>query len=214
MCDIMRNEVLRGMSTIIGICGVNFCTFWADRRQIAFLGNQIEVVREDYPKIFKVNPRVIVGGAGWFDKDEDILSALDDLQNLDMASVSIVKNAIVKYMNTHKDLLSKLESRNYLVGGKLHDKTFIIYGIHWNQLKSKVEVGEFKPRPPASNYGYTFALSQLTATAAPKVGENIMACLSSSRTHDELIPKVSYVIQTIASFDPSTNDKISELSVF
>lgn len=34
MCCVMGNGVLQGMSVVIGICGTNFCTFWADGRKI------------------------------------------------------------------------------------------------------------------------------------------------------------------------------------
>lgn len=34
MCVKINDRVLQSMSVVIGICGTNFCTFWADGRRV------------------------------------------------------------------------------------------------------------------------------------------------------------------------------------
>lgn len=217
MCCIMGNGVLQGTSVVIGICGTNFCTFWADGRKIvdddsADGGFRIEG-DDHFQKIFKLNSRVLFGAAGWFSANSDLTDAVKEIPDIEHASVRMVRNAVVNYIR-HLPMRHRVLASGYLVGGKHHDGTFSIYEISWNQEKDRVQIIERRPAPPATNYG----ISLMLPFGEPELVQKVVAAtgsqLSKSRDHSDLIHKINEVVYTISTIDESVGPEAMSLSVF
>ena len=83
MCVIMSDGVLQGMSVVRGVCGPDFCTFYADGRKVVHDNSApsgIRIVGVDrFSTVFKLNPRVLYGAAGGVGVDPDLLEAEAEL---------------------------------------------------------------------------------------------------------------------------------------
>ena len=94
MCVRINDGVLQSMSVVIGICGTNFCTFWADGRRVVSDPETATGYRVDgddhYQKIFKLNDRVLFGASGVFLMGEDLRDPVNTIADLSNASVKIV----------------------------------------------------------------------------------------------------------------------------
>ena len=209
---VIGERTLQCMSVVIGVCGTNFCTLLSDGRRVTNVnGGGIEPIDEDFQKIFRINPRVLVGVGGWFDRSEGALDALSELTDLEHASAKIVKNAVVSYCNAHRGKFPSV--RTYIICGKQHDGSFIMYEVKYNVAEGETTVTERKP-DKHHNFGLSMALPYL-----PKeIQQNILAygskVIIGSRTHEEMVTHMSDLIKEIAKREDSVNDNIKTLSVF
>ena len=127
------------MSMVIAVCGTNFCTMAADSRRVDM--SDLSVLDEGTRKIFKLNPHVLLGVTGSFSQDEQLLDAVAGVADIEHASGKIVKNAIVAYLKKRGLTIQ----RNYIVGCKLKDGTFMMYEIAVTPGIGKVTVTERAP---------------------------------------------------------------------
>ena len=213
MCGIIGNEVLLHMSAVIGVCGINFCTFWADGRMVSNSDGVVGVTSDHVQKIFKLNNHVLFGAAGWFDHGENIESAILDINDIDHASVNTVRNAVVSYMKAHSGILSKVKVRNYLIGGKMHDGRFIIYEVYWNNECKKIEVTERLPEPPDSAYGISMMLPNASHEVHQYFLRRVGTSISDSMSLEQLIPKIVDVITEISIVDATVGKYVMQLTV-
>lgn len=214
MCDIVNDGVLNCMSVIIGICGVNFCTFWADMRQVSYLPDgTFDIANDHTQKIFKLNDRVLFGAAGKFRGAEDISAPTLAIPNLERASVKIVKTAVVDYLKKQNKLYGNLTVRNYLVGGKQNNGTFIIYNVHWNSDTQKVEVSEYAPHPPASTFALSMALPNGDPHYMSMYESAASDCIRLSTTDRQLDTNISDLIRKISETDRSVSPESMSLQI-
>lgn len=214
MCDIINDGVLNCMSVIIGICGVNFCTFWSDMRRVCYRQDMsFEVMNDSTQKIFKLNDRVLFGAAGIFIGDEDIEAPTRTIQNIERASVKIVKTAAVDFLKKQNKLYGNLTMRNYMVGGKQRDGTFVIYNIHWNPDAQKVEVSEYMPHPPASTFTLTMALPNCDPHYMSMCENAASDCIRISATDRQLDANISDLIRKISETDRTVSPESMSLQI-
>ena len=132
MCVMMSDRVLQGMSVVIGVCGPDFCTFYADGRKVVHDSSApsgIRIVGDDhFPEVFKLNPRVLYGAAGWFGMDTDLRDPVQSIPDIQNASVRVVKQAVVNYLKKEKSCL-RILPHSFLVGGKNRDGSFSMFEI-------------------------------------------------------------------------------------
>lgn len=191
----------------------NFCTFWADTRKVTNKNGSIEVISDNQQKIFQVNDRVLFGAGGWFHQNENLQDAYSSIENIDNASVKIVKNAVVSYMNNMAFPNLYPMNRCYLVGGKTNNGVFVIYEIRWDSIKNKVVVTERLPTPPSSNFGISFMLPNATPEFAGDYMNRVASCIKSSVTHKNLSENICNLIDDIASIDQTVGHGKAVLSI-
>lgn len=217
MCYIINGGVLQGMSVVIGICGENFCTFWADGRRVVAdddAEDGFKVVGDDhFQKIFKLNSHVLYGAAGWFDSNTDLLAPVSKVQDIDHASVRVIKRAVIDYIKSEPDCLRELPN-SYLVGGKNKDGSFLIYEIAWDKSRGKVSVVERKPSPPSSMFGISMMLPVGDQQAAQRCVDTASRLIAEARSHDELKHSMSSLIYSISLMDRAVGPDAMALSVF
>lgn len=214
MCDIINDGVLNCMSVIIGICGVNFCTFWSDKRRVHYRQDMsFEVVNDNTQKIFKLNDRVLFGAAGTFRGAEDISAPILSIPDIEHASVKIVKNAVVDYLKKQNRLCGNLTVRNYLIGGKQNNGTFIIYNVHWNPDAQKVEVSEYAPHPPASTFALSMALPNCDQQYISMCENAASDCIRISSTDRQLDVNISNLIRKISETDRTVSPESMSLQI-
>jgi len=218
MCCIIGNGVLQGMSVVIGVCGQNFCTFYADGRRVVKDGsepNGYRIVGDDrFQKVFKLNSRVLYGAAGWFDIEEELLDPVSSIQNIEQASVKIVKNAVVAYMRKHsygEMTLGAGLARSFLVGGKEHDNSYVMYEIMWDYVRAKPHIVE--RRPPQNSFG----LSMMLPIKEPQLAQRCVAraseLIQKSKTLDEVDHNMSSLIYSISQLDETVGPSALQVSV-
>ena len=132
MCVIMNDGVLQGMSVVICVCGPDFCTFYADGRKVVHDSSApsgIRIVGDDhFPEVFKLNPRVLDGAAGWCGMDTDLRDPVQSIPDIQNAPVRVVKQAVVNYLKKEKSCL-RILPHSFLVGGKNRDGSFSMFEI-------------------------------------------------------------------------------------
>lgn len=198
------------MSMIVGVCGTNFCTFISDGRLVAFQGTKrSSVLSDDFRKIMKVNPRVILGVTGFLAQESKIDDALSALPDPEHASVKIVRNAVCSHIKMHTDTLPPC---NYLIGGKQNDGSFLIYELQFSADTRKIT--EVIRRPtPQQNFAISLALPMGTGNQAQML-HDIGQLVTGVRTHEEMVRYVGGVIQVVADHDSTVGKTIFSESVF
>lgn len=216
MCVIMGGGVLQGMSVVIGVCGPDFCTFYADGRRVVndhSAPNGIRVVGDDrFPKVFKLNPRVLYGAAGWFDMDTDLRDPVQSIPDIQNASVRVVKQAVVNYLKKEKSN-SRILPHSFLIGGKNRDGSFSMFEIALDRQNDRVSVMDRSPSLPRNNFGLSMMLpindQQVAQRMVSKTGELIL----QSKSLDELDRNMSAIIYSISQMDEAVGPSALKVSV-
>lgn len=214
MCVRINGGVLQSMSVVIGICGINFCTFWADGRRVVSDPETATGYRVDgddhYQKIFKLNGRVLFGAAGVFLMGEDLRDPVNTIADLSNASVKIVKNAVVNYLKTKHDpeLI-----RNYLVGGKERDGAFVIYEITWDIVQRKARVIERRLKQSQGGYAISMSLPIGEKQLAQKALSAAQAMVQQASDHEDLKHKMASVIYSISRLDDTVGPEAMALTI-
>lgn len=212
MYAIINSEVIRYMSTIIGVCGTNFCTLAADTRRVKPQDNGWTVVDDCTEKIFKINDSILFGAAGLFDYDEFLTAPFDGYRNKNTVTLEMACEAVLDYMEKYKFKISKYSSRNYILAGKDCNNEFCIYEIHHNPITGKAETTLRKPQPPESNYAVTLALPFFND--AQKYLGDVNNLVLNCGTHSALVNGLGKIIKSIANNDITVGTEIMTLSVF
>jgi len=210
-CKIDDGELNR-MSTIIGICGENFCSFIADTRLTAYCEEGIIADNDTTEKIFKINERVLFGMTGVFWKDEKILAPLNIYPDHSVITLRMAYKAVIDYIEREK--YEMLPMRNYMIGGKNNKGKFCIYEVQVNFKTYEAETTLRIPEPPTTNYGISCSLPPKLCSRSDEFVGMVGNCVTSSNTHGEMIEKVSGVIGKIAESDDTVGGSVSALSVF
>lgn len=200
------------MSAIIGICGINFCSFVADRRLTTTYEGRTKIVSDDFHKIFKINDHVLFGATGLFERIEAIVEPLGSFRKWGNLTVQDAYEAAVLYAEKH--LYTMPMARNYLVGGKDDAGRFCMREIHINFDKGIVETHDRTPHPPSSNFGISCCLPLRLNGAIDDYVDTIDRCVTSSSRHTEMLQKVSGVIAQIADQDMTVGKQIEALTVY
>lgn len=214
MCVRINDGVLQSMSVVIGICGTNFCTFWADGRRVVSDPETATGYRVDgddhYQKIFKLNDRVLFGATGVFLMSEDLCDPVNTIADLSNASAKMVKNAVVDYLKTKHDpeLI-----RNYLVGGKERNGAFVIYEIAWDTAQRKALVVERRLKQSRGGYAISMSLPIGEKQLAQKALSAAQAMVQQASDHEDLKHKMASVIYSISRFDDTVGPAAISLTI-
>lgn len=214
MCVRINDGVLQSMSVVIGICGTNFCTFWADGRRVVSDPETATGYRVDgddhYQKIFKLNDRVLFGASGVFLMGEDLRDPVNTIADLSNASAKMVKNAVVDYLKTKHDpeLI-----RNYLVGGKERNGAFVIYEIAWDTAQRKALVVERRLKQSRGGYTISMSLPIGEKQLAQKALSAAQAMVQQASDHEDLKHKMASVIYSISRFDDTVGPAAISLTI-
>lgn len=111
------------MSIVLSVCGTNFSLMMSDGRKIRL--NDMKVVDENFPKIQRINSRVILGFTG---DPEPTLNAINELSsyNVELLTLERIKRIVVNYLKSQKI--------NYLgikliFSGRNKSNKFVVYTI-------------------------------------------------------------------------------------
>ena len=200
------------MSVVIGICGINFCSFVVDGRLVVGNNDQLTVISERVRKIYKINNHVLFSGTGWFLDDEEITSPLDSFENWEVITAEMARNAVIEYIENYQHLIRS--PRNYLIGYKSDDGSFGIHEIHYDSDTRNIVAVERKPQLPTSSFAISCCLPPKVRNRGQECINKVTCCITSSRMHDELIQKVGTVIGEISQIDESVNSNILVESLY
>jgi len=212
MFCMIDDGALNRLSAIIGICGENFCSFIADTRLTANFGEDHKTISDTNQKIFKINERVLFGMTGLFWKDERILAPLNIYPDHSVITLRMAYKAVIDYIEKNK--YEMLPPRNYLIGGKDNKGKFCIYEAQVNFKTYEAETILRIPEPPATNFGISCSLPPKLCSRSDEFVGIVENCITNSKTHREMIRKVSGVIGKIAELDDTVGGSVSALSVF
>lgn len=214
MCVRINDGVLQSMSVVVGVCGTNFCTFWADGRRVVNDSESPSGYRVDgddhYQKIFKLNDRVLFGATGVFLMSEDLCDPVNTIADLSNASAKMVKNAVVDYLKTKHDpeLI-----RNYLVGGKERNGAFVIYEIAWDTAQRKALVVERRLKQSRGGYAISMSLPIGEKQLAQKALSAAQAMVQQASDHEDLEHKITSVIYSISRLDDTVGPEAMSLTI-
>lgn len=214
MYCIIDNGVIQYMSTVIGVCGTNFCTFCADSRRVAYKSGDIEIVDNSTQKIFKLNDRVLFGAMGIITASENYLDPFNVYPDKSIITVRMAYRAVVDYINRNMNSISGCKYRNYFVGGKDNKGNFCIYEIHLKAEAKEIETTLRMPKPPVYNFsvscGVPFSLQAQKQNFIDIIGNTI----ASSTTHADMLSGIRNIINKIAKMDITVGGEMQTFSVF
>lgn len=199
------------MSTIISICGNNFCTFVGDTRRGEITPSGWVYHDDETQKVFKINDRVLFGMTGAYLKDEDIRAAIAGLKSKKNASVEDVKSCVFGYLNKNKKRFTA--TRTYFVGGKIRSGEFCIHEIRFDVDTRKITFDTWKPSG-LSNFGVTCSLPAEMSDRMGHYIERIEHTIRGCVSHGELTDKVVDIIGSIADESESVGRGATVVSVF
>lgn len=199
------------MSAIIGVCGENFCTFFADSRKIESVGSEFQVANDNTKKIFKFNKKVLFGATGLFRKDEEMLSPFKGINRKKMTADDVLRATQLYANKLVNNSESPLLARNYLIGGKFSGR-FCVHEVHINPETREVALS--LKQPVHNEFGISVCLPRGLSSQVNRWTSRVEACIKSSRTHDEMVKKVKSVINEMAKVDTSVGGEVYALSIF
>lgn len=199
------------MSVVIGICGTNFCSLIADGRLVMGDYPNLVVVNEKVMKVFKINDSVLIGGAGWFQGDEEITSPLDIYPDKNSITLTTAVDAIVRYIEKRMGAIAT--TRNYLVGGKDEVGNYGLYRIQYNATTRDLVVIPQIPQPPHNNFAVACCFPPKIKGRYDEFFSKVCDSITSSQFHDQVIKKTAQVIAEIANIDESVNTNILTLTI-
>ena len=200
------------MSVVIGICGTNFCSLIADGRLGVGEYPNLSIVSEKVMKVYKINDRVLLGGAGWFHGSEDITSPLDVFPDKKEITLKTAVDAVVAYIEGQKSEITT--TRFYLVGGKDKNANFALYEFQFDASNQKLTVSPRIPQPPVSTFAVSCCFPPKIKDRQSEFFTKVCDCISTSKMHEEVLCKVGHVIGEISCVDESVNKNILTVTVF
>lgn len=203
--DTMAPKGAEFMSMVIAVCGTNFCTMAADSRRVDM--SDLSVLDEGTRKIFKLNPHVLLGVTGSFSQDEQLLDTVAGVADIEHASGKIVKNAIVAYLKKRALTIQ----RNYIVGCKLKDGTFMLYEIVVSPEAGKVAVTE---RSPTKTQNFAMSLAAPPQIDGADILSSAQRGILTCKTHTDLEICLRALVRKAATMDNTVNDSVMIESIF
>lgn len=211
MCGIIGNEVLPYMSIVVGICGTNFCTFFADTRLTQIGQSNTYAYSDGFHKISKINDRVLFGASGLFMPGEQIVDAIQKCPDLRTASVKVVRRAILQYLKSHQYKLTT--PRCYMIGGREQDGGFVITQIQYDACLHKISEKHYRPTPPQTDYGIACSLPESFAPHRNQFLDNIVVIVNSCKAHNELKAKVEVYLHKVSPLDETVGPDIESVTI-
>lgn len=193
------------MSVIIGVCGQNFATLWADQRMIQYQDGQPISFRDDVIKIFRLNERVLFGAAGLFKNGEDVRDAVSGLEDLERASVKVCKDAILSFLKANQRAGRYLPVRNYILASKQKDGTFIMYSVHWDPDTKKAKATSYYPYTGDAAFGMVVALPQAPTQFQKECEDSVARLITTAQTYNTLDVGITTLIQEISKRNPTVS---------
>ena len=202
---------LRNVSMLVAISGVNFCSFIADKRLICWdgTGNR-EVVSDSFPKIHRINARVIMGMTGMLVPKESITAPIDSLANKN----SITLRQAAKATDYFGKMLDEVTAhRFYTISGKDENGLYGIYQIYFDHRSGKIMVNYLSPQPPIKNFAMSVSLPSTLVSRTSEISDTIAHMIQSARNHGDLLNSVGELIRNVSHQDFSVGEKISYMTV-
>lgn len=208
---ILEDGVWLGVSTVIGVCGENFCSLLGDtRRTVNTSGDLYSFHDDNTTKVFKINKNLVYGVTGLIAKTETLLTPLSTIKDLSKATIDDAYNAVLADFEAKKYTMPK--ARNYIIGGRDLLGHFTLIYIHCNFDSYKPETRVFKPS--ANQFGVACALPERLHDKVDEYIDMVEAALLSCHTHGEMLNKVAGIIGKIADIDDTVNHDIQAVNIF
>ena len=199
------------MSVVIGICGLNFCTFIADTRMISFEeADKYKIDNDKTHKIFKINERVLLGCSGQFIAGESLIAPIDPYVDKGALSVRTVLKAVTHYLDNNCQHVPY--KRNYLIGGKDNDGKFCIYEVHFTGLGQYTTTLK-KVELPICNAATSCLFPSSIGNRAQEFSNKVTNCVLTAKNSQDLIHKLEDVIIQISDIDNSVGKNTEYLWV-
>ena len=215
MCDRVSPRMVNCLSTVIGICDRNICAFAADTRKVEFNEDgSIYPVREDEEKIFSINGRLLLGGAGAFWKNETVMTPLLECNDIDVLNTDDAVQVIEEYLKKMiDDGRLRYMFRTYLIGGFDKNGDRSLYRVCYLPEKGYLGVdGCSFPK----NMNGTIVIPMLPPNVQRQeefYKAEIVKCLNGVSTVRELAERLHPIICDIADKDNSVNKTLRMLHV-
>lgn len=187
------------MSTILAVCGENFCAMASDGRMVeepATLGKP-NILTEELPKLRKVNRNVCVGFAG------DNLAAVQAVNALDEYNVQYLTfEKIVKVLCERMREIQTLPlGVRFLVGGRGRKGNF-------QMATFSTEDGYQADIRPAQPGAYLIEGACAHTDIGPLLDEYLRTSAEKWRSMDDIAVSLEDCIKAVAARDETANDKI------
>ena len=211
---ILQEGSCHGMSVVIGIAGENFCSLVSDGRRMINLPtaenpHMWRVDSDECQKVYRLNANVIMGGTGIFQKTETVLTPIGLADAPHTASVRVVHSAVRDFLNRHKKAI--VCPRNYIIGGRENDGGFCLYQVHFDPTAQKIESHRWEPKK--NEFAVVCALPASLAGQSEHYTDMVHECITSSRTHGEMLKKVEDIITGISEIDDWVGGQMYAVSI-
>ena len=116
------------MSVVVNVCGPNFSLMVSDNRLVKYdENNNIQIVSEDFKKIFRINENVLVGITGDAVQCQNVMITLQK-SNPSKLNLIQTKEIITNTLKSKKSEINKLGVK-IIVSGKQSNGSFITYVV-------------------------------------------------------------------------------------
>ena len=170
------------MSTILAVCGENFCAMASDGRMVeepAVLGKP-RILSEELPKLRKVNRNVCVGFAG------DTLAAVQAVNALDEYNV--------QYLTFEKVVKVLCE--------RMRQVQTLPLGVRFLEDGCRPEIRPAQPR------AYLIEGACAHTDIGPLLDQYLRAGAETWRSMDDIARSLDECIRAVAARDETANDKV------
>lgn len=159
------------------------------------------ILDESFPKVFKVNNRVVFGGTGMFSMKKRILDLLNVYPVKNIITPKMTYNASVDYLENQK--FDLYVPRNYIIGGKDSKGKFSICEVRFDPMNHEVST---TIREPDSEFVISCALPARLEEMEGKILQVIGEFIQASKTHKQMLDYITKFIRGLYKFDDTIGE--------
>lgn len=192
------------MSVVVNVCGSNFTLMVSDNRLVRYdENNNIQIVSEEFKKIFRINENVLVGITGDAVQCQNVLITL---QKSDPSKLNLiqVKEIITNTLKAAKNEINMLGVK-IIVSGRQPNGNFMTYVI---DSKNDFKDISYNPKGNYNCLVYSLPKKQNPTDNYGNIIESAIKNGNYSSTKD-LVVAIGHAIYEISKLNIGVNDTIS-----
>lgn len=211
---IINPRTVNFMSTVIGICGENFCVFVGDKRKTRPSDDEqkLVVVDDSTDKVFKLNDQLLFGYVGEIRTWESIVQPFNEVKDKSKLSVNKAERLIKAHVNDLRDRGLLFGIRNYLLAGIDSDGAYFMKRICYSggEMKDK----KYKPDFVHNNLCHEVLLPPRLVPKKEYYNQRLNEKIQKSRGVFGVANAAESLIREIADADNSVSKNCTKLIIY
>lgn len=205
------------MSVIIGVCGLNFGLFIADKRMVTVCKDKVYFKNDDTEKIIRLNEHVVFGATGIFDSDESIDQPFLSWPNVNDLDFDLACQIVKEHCRMITARIKSHGHRAYIIGGKTIDGKFKMCNMRLDSISKQFVTQIHTPTESTAPLCYCISLPPKAASDQYRFELLLKTLLCDTAKKngsiDDLIRGIQDIIAYISDIDETVGKTYTSLLI-